>query len=82
MKHTVEAYDVLIDKLKTENQELYDRLDEEVGTNSVIICGLLKYIVKKLDLNSALEIARFYDLQYPDEGLARYLVDEFGESND
>lgn len=82
MKHTVEAYDVLIDKLKAENQELYDRLDEEVGTNSVIICGLLKYIVKNLNMDSAMEIARFYDLQYPDEQLVRYLKDEFGVSND
>jgi hypothetical protein len=82
MKHTVEAYDVLIDKLKNENQELCNRLDEESGTNAVIICGLLKYIVKKLDLNSAMEIARFYDLQYPDEQLVRYLVDNFGEKND
>ena len=82
MKHTVEAYDVLIDKLKAENQELYDRIDEEVGTNSVIICGLLKYIVKNLNMDSAMEIARFYDLQYPDEQLVRYLKDEFGVSND
>jgi hypothetical protein len=82
MKHTVEAYDVLIDKLKAENQELSNMLDEECGTNSVIICGLLKYIVKNLDMDSAMEIARFYDLQYPDEQLVRYLKDEFGESND
>lgn len=82
MKHTVEAYDVLIDKLKAENQELYEKLDEECGTNSVIICGLLKYIVKNLNMDSAMEIARFYDLQYPDEQLVRYLKDEFGVSND
>lgn len=80
MKHTVEAYDCLIDQLKKEKQELYDRLDEECGTNSVIICGLLRYIVKELDLNSAMKIAKFYDSQYPDEELARFLEDEFGVS--
>jgi len=33
-------------------------------------------------MDSAMEIARFYDLQYPDEQLVRYLKDEFGVSND
>lgn len=82
MKYATEAYDLLVDQLKKEKQELYDRLDEECGTNSVIICGLLKYIVKELDLNSAMKIAKFYDSQYPEEQLARYLADEFGVSND
>lgn len=82
MKYATEAYDVLVEQLKAEKQELYDRLDEEIGTNSTIILGLLKYITNKIDLESAMEIAKFYDSQYPDEQLVRYLEDEFGESND
>ena len=82
MKYVTEAYDVLVEQLKTEKQELYDRLDEEIGTNSTIILGLLKYIANKIDLESAMEIAKFYDSQYPDEQLVRYIEDEFGESND
>lgn len=82
MKYATEAYDVLVEQLKAEKQELYDRLDEEIGTNSTIILGLLKYIANKIDLESAMEIAKFYDSQYPDEQLVRYIEDEFGESND
>lgn len=82
MKYVTEAYDVLVEQLKAEKQELYDRLDEEIGTNSTIILGLLKYIANKIDLESAMEIAKFYDSQYPDEQLVRYIEDEFGESND
>jgi len=82
MKYVTEAYDVLVEQLKAEKQELYDRLDEEIGTNSTIILGLLKYIANKIDLESAMEIAKFYDSQYPDEQLVRYIEDEFGASND
>jgi len=82
MKYATEAYDVLVEQLKAEKQELYDRLDEEIGTNSTIILGLLKYIANKIDLESAMEIAKFYDSQYPDEQLVRYIEDEFGASND
>lgn len=82
MKYVTEAYDVLVEQLKAEKQELYDRLDEEIGTNSTIILGLLKYIANKIDLESAMEIAKFYDSQYPDEQLVRYIEDEYGESND
>lgn len=82
MKYATEAYDVLVEQLKAEKQELYDRLDEETGTNSTIILGLLKYIANKIDLESAMEIAKFYDSQYPDEQLVCYLEDEFGVSND
>jgi len=82
MKYAIEAYDVLVEQLKAKNQELCDRLDEECGTNSVIICGLLKHIVKNIDMDSAMKIAKFYDSQYPDEQLVRYLKDEFGVSND
>lgn len=82
MKYATEAYDVLVEQLKAEKQELYDRLDEEIGTNSTIILGLLKYIANKIDLESAMEIAKFYDSQYPDEQLVRYIEDEFGVSND
>lgn len=82
MKYTVEAYDTLVFKLKHDISKLEAKLDEECGTNSVIICGLLKYIVKNLGMDSAIEIARFYDSQYPDEQLVRYLKNEFGVSND
>ncbi len=78
MKYTIEAYDALVENLKKEKQELYDRLDEECGTNSVIICGLLKYIHKELDLNHAIEIATVFDKQFPDEQLVRYVKEDLG----
>ena len=82
MKYAFEAYELLIEKLKTERSELADKLDEECGTNSVIICGLLEFIVKNLNYEAAIKIAEFYDEQYPDEQLVQYLVDEFGGKND
>ncbi len=82
MKYTIEAYDALVENLKKEKQELYDRLDEECGTNSVIICGLLKYIHKELDLDHAIEIATFFDNQYPNEQLVRYVEENLGGKYD
>lgn len=82
MKYTIEAYDALVANLKKEIKELSDKLDEECGTNSVIICGLLKYISQELDLEHAIEIATFFDKKYPDEQLVRYVKEDLGGKYD
>jgi hypothetical protein len=82
MKYAIEAYDLLVEQLQKEKQELYDRLDEECGTNAVIVCGLLKYINEKLSLQHAIEIAKFFDDQYPEEQLVRYVKEDIGGKYD
>jgi hypothetical protein len=76
MKYTIEAYDALVTNLKIQIRELSDKLDEECGTNSTIILGLLEYIASNLDLKSAMEIAKKYDAQFPDEQLVRYVKED------
>lgn len=78
MKYTIEAYDALVANLKKEIQQLSDKLDEECGTNSTIILGLLEYIASNLDLKSAMQIAKKYDDQYPDEQLVLYVKENLG----
>lgn len=78
MKYTIEAYDALVTNLKFQIRELSDKLDEECGTNSTIILGLLEYIASNLDLKSAMEIAKKYDAQFPDEQLVRYVKEDLG----
>lgn len=82
MKYATEAYDVLVEKLKKEKQELHDKLDKECGTNSTIILGLLEYIASNLDLKSAIEVAKKYDDQYPEEQLVRYVKEDLGGKYD
>jgi hypothetical protein len=78
MKYATEAYDVLVEQLKKEKQELHDKLDEECGTNSTIILGMLEYIASNLNLKSAFEVAKKYDAQFPDEQLVRYVKEDLG----
>ena len=82
MKYTVEAYDTLVFKLKHDISKLEEKLDEECGTNSTIILGLLEYIASNIDLKSAIEVAQKYDAQFPEEQLVRYVKEDLGGKYD
>ena len=82
MKYTVEAYDTLVFKLKHDISKLEAKLDEECGTNSTIILGLLEYIASNIDLKSAIEVAEKYDAQFPEEQLVRYVKEDLGGKYD
>jgi len=64
MKHTVAAYDALVDKLKAEidelNQSIDERSDQNVGVNNILI----KYLVKHGGVDAALEAARAIDKKF------------------
>ena len=64
MKHTVEAYDALVDKLKAEICELNESIDERAGENSDVNSILTDYLVKHAGVEIALEAAREIDKKF------------------
>jgi hypothetical protein len=73
MKYAVEAYDVLVFKLKHDVTKLEDAIDKEAGINAKIICGLLNYIATHIEMDAALEVAKHYDQEFPEKQLVAYL---------
>lgn len=67
MKYTVEAYDVLVFKLKQEIKELQQDNDDRSGVSATIILGLLDFIVKHCGKYDVYEIASKFDKQFPKE---------------
>lgn len=64
MKHTVEAYDALVDKLKVEIGELHEAGDRRSDQNVEVNDILLTYLVKHGGVDAALAAAREIDKQF------------------